>query len=106
LADSLTNLITRQNPGLWLDKGCPFEGCAPYDLVITGILLDKYGDMEVQGMLKRQTLVRLLMFFYWFNQANNHGVVDVFIRLKLCSYVFFFTMLKSDDIAGFWKKID
>ncbi|CAL1171712.1 unnamed protein product, partial [Cladocopium goreaui] len=36
LADSLTNLITRQNPGLWLDKGCPFEGCAPYDLVITG----------------------------------------------------------------------
>lgn len=36
LADSLTNLITRGNPGLWLDKGCPFEGCAPYDLVITG----------------------------------------------------------------------
>lgn len=38
LADSLTNLITRGNPGLWLDKGCPFEGCAPYDLVITGCL--------------------------------------------------------------------
>lgn len=21
-----------------MDKGCPFEGCAPYDLVITGTL--------------------------------------------------------------------
>ncbi|CAE7550939.1 ABCA1 [Symbiodinium sp. CCMP2592] len=36
LADSLTNLITRENPGLWLSKGCPFQGCQPYDLVITG----------------------------------------------------------------------
>lgn len=36
LADSLTNLITRENPGLWLSVGCPFEGCEPYDLVIAG----------------------------------------------------------------------
>ncbi|CAK9113314.1 ABC transporter A family member 1 (ABC transporter ABCA.1) (AtABCA1) (ABC one homolog protein 1) (AtAOH1) [Durusdinium trenchii] len=64
LADSLTNLITRQNPGLWLGPlaefsvadwkwtgdwlrrlgllhespgvGCPFEGCEPYALVIAG----------------------------------------------------------------------
>ncbi|CAK9086607.1 unnamed protein product [Durusdinium trenchii] len=36
LADSLTNLITRQNPGLWLGVGCPFEGCEPYALVIAG----------------------------------------------------------------------
>lgn len=55
-------------------------------------------------MLKRQTLVRLLMFFYWFNQANNHGVVDVFIRLKLCSYVFFLPCLNLMTSLGFGKK--
>eukprot|EP00931_Biecheleriopsis_adriatica_P069363 TRINITY_DN4321_c0_g1_i1.p1 TRINITY_DN4321_c0_g1~~TRINITY_DN4321_c0_g1_i1.p1 ORF type:complete len:1964 (+),score=351.62 TRINITY_DN4321_c0_g1_i1:38-5929(+) len=35
LADSLTNLITRPNP-IWMSRGCPFSGCAPYDLLITG----------------------------------------------------------------------
>lgn len=84
LADSLTNLITRGNPGLWLDKGCPFEGCAPYDLVITGTLgfvfwwLGMVGYMVMVDWEKGLWLVFIwwgncrfdnylwwLLFFFW-----------------------------------------
>jgi hypothetical protein len=74
LADSLTNLITRQNPGLWLDKGCPFEGCAPYDLVITGILLEKYWRYGGQGDAET---------------AKVGEAVDVFIGPKLLYLLMF-----------------
>ena len=105
LADSLTNLITRQNPGLWLDKGCPFEGCAPYDLVITGILLDKYGDIwRSRGCWNGKRWWGCWCFFIGLTKQITMVLLMFLLDWNYVHMCFFLPCLNLMTSLGFGKK--
>ncbi|CAJ1389550.1 unnamed protein product [Effrenium voratum] len=90
LADSLTNLITRKNVAIWMGNGCPFEGCAPYDLQIAGYDMLYMGVGSVIWFLATLVLelgfatpkLRALFQFRRFDAGRDDAQLDRHVQLE------------------------